>query len=134
MNKKIFYFAAFILAVIGFLCAIEGILLPFVLAFVLAYLLNPLVNRLAKCMGRSIATILVVVMVVVVIALGLFLLIPVLQTQISGFIGRIPLMAEKLWSYLKEVILISFLMDYMVYLVLMPLKYSIKYLVYQWKI
>lgn len=105
MNKKWILPIVCAVLFIAFLIAIEGILLPFVLAFVMAYLLNPLVEKLSHKMGRNAATVLVVAFVVTVVALGLFLLIPVLQTQISNFISRIPLMAEKLWSYIKSVIL-----------------------------
>ncbi len=105
MNKKLIYAGIFLFLLIGFLWAIEAILLPFILAFVLAYLLNPLVNKLSKYIGRGMATAVVVVSVLVVLAFGLFLFIPVLQAQITGFISRIPLMAEKLWSYLKDVVL-----------------------------
>lgn len=105
MNKKWIIGGIVVALLGGFLWAIEGILLPFVLAFVLAYLLNPLVKHLSHFCGRGIATALVVVSVLVILAFGLFLLIPVLQTQITGFIGRIPLIAEKLWSYLKSLIL-----------------------------
>lgn len=105
MNKKWFWLGLTGVLLIAFLCAIEGILLPFVLAFVLAYLLNPLVKKVSRIMGRTGATALVVSALVVVVGFLLFLLIPVLQAQISNFIGRIPLMAEKLWSYLKGLIL-----------------------------
>jgi len=105
MNKKLLWFIGAGFLLVSFLCAIGGILLPFVLAFVLAYLLNPLVKKLSKIMGRNWATALVVLAVVWIVVCFLFLLIPVLQAQISNFIGRIPLMAEKLWSYLKSLIL-----------------------------
>ena len=96
-------------AVIGlllalFLVEIKGILLPFVLAFVLAYLLNPIVNKLERKISRPFSAGMVVALALFLFILVVLLLIPLAQAQISDFIGRVPLMAEKIWGYLKKLI------------------------------
>ena len=93
------------LAVISFLVEIKGILLPFVLAFVLAYLLNPLVNKLGNKIGRPIASGIVVGLALLFFILVVMLLIPIAQTQISDFISKVPLMADKIWSYIQKLIM-----------------------------
>ncbi len=92
------------LVLISFLVEIKSILLPFVLAFVLAYLLNPLVNRLSGKIGRSIASAIIVGLALLFFILIVLLLIPIAQAQITDFIGKIPLMADKMWSYIQKMI------------------------------
>ena len=107
MNKKWIIPVVCVLILLWFLNAIQGILLPFALAFVLAYLLNPLVSWLGKRIGRTLAAALAVVFVLIMCILLSFLLLPILQTQISLFIGRVPLMADQLVGYLKKFVLWS---------------------------
>ncbi|MBR6231977.1 MAG: AI-2E family transporter [Alphaproteobacteria bacterium] len=87
-----------------FLVEIKGILLPFVLAFVLAYLLNPVVGKLEGKIGRPFSSGIVVALALFLFILFILLLIPLAQAQITDFIGRVPLMAEKIWGYLKKLI------------------------------
>ncbi len=107
MNKKWILLIGGAVVMLYFLNAIQGILLPFVLAFVLAYLLNPAVSWLGQRIGRTLASALAVVFVLILCVLLSFLLLPILQTQISSFIGRVPLMADQLAGYLKKFVLWS---------------------------
>lgn len=107
MNKKWILPIVGVILLLCFLNAVQGILLPFALAFVLAYLLNPSVSWLSKRIGRTLASILAVVFVLILCILLSFLLLPILQTQISLFIGRVPLMADQLVGYLKKFVLWS---------------------------
>ena len=101
MNKKWILPIVGLLILLWFLNAVQGILLP----FVLAYLLNPLVSWMSKGIGRTLASILAVVFVLILCILLSFLLLPILQTQISLFISRVPLMADQLVGYLKKLLL-----------------------------
>ena len=92
---------------LAFLVSVRGILLPFILAFVLAYLLNPLVEKMSKIMGRSLASGLIVGVVLFVFVSFLLLLLPLAQAQISDFASRVPLMTEKVWTYIKRLILLG---------------------------
>jgi len=107
MSKKWIIPVVCVLILFCFLNAVQGILLPFVLAFVLAYLLNPAVSWLGKRTGRTLASVLAVAFVLIMCILLSFLLLPILQTQISSFIGRVPLMADQLVGYLKKFVLWS---------------------------
>lgn len=107
MSKKWIIPVVSVLILFCFLNAVQGILLPFVLAFVLAYLLNPAVSWLGKRIGRTLASVLAVAFVLIMCILLSFLLLPILQTQISSFIGRVPLMADQLVGYLKKFVLWS---------------------------
>lgn len=93
------------LVLISFLVEVKGILLPFVLAFVLAYLLNPLVNKFGDKIGRTSSSALVVGLALLFFILVILLLIPLAQAQIADFIGKVPLMADKMWSYIQKLIM-----------------------------
>ena len=93
------------LLLICFLVEVKGILLPFVLAFVLAYLLNPLVEKLGGKIGRTTSSAIVVCLALFVLILMVLLLIPLAQAQITDFIGKVPLMADKMWSYIQRLIM-----------------------------
>ena len=97
-------FAIIGLLLISFLTEVKGILLPFVLAFVLAYLLNPMVDKLESKIGRSFSSGIVVGCSLFLFILVVLLLVPLAQAQITDFIGRVPLMAEKIWEHLKKLI------------------------------
>ena len=103
--KYLFVGGIVALILLSFLVQVKGILLPFVLAFVLAYLLNPLVNRLSEKIGRSPASGIVVGLALLVFVLIVLLLIPLAQAQITDFIGKVPLMADKMWSYIQKLIM-----------------------------
>ena len=107
MNKKWIFPIIGALILLWFLNAVQGILLPFVLAFVLAYCLNPFVSWMGKKVGRTFASILAVGLVLILCVLLAFLLLPILQTQVSLFIGRVPLMADQFGGYLKKLLLWS---------------------------
>ncbi len=94
-----------LLIVVSFLVEIKGILLPFVLSFILAYLLNPLVDKLGGKIGRATASALVVGLALLFFILVVLLLIPLAQAQITDFIGKVPLMADKMWSYVQKLIM-----------------------------
>ena len=103
--KYAFITGIIFLGLISFLIEIKSILLPFVLAFVLAYLLNPLVNRLEGKIGRPLSSGIVVGLALLTFILIILLLIPLAQAQLTEFIGKVPLMGEKIWGYLKQLII-----------------------------
>ena len=92
------------LILISFLVEIKGILLPFVLAFILAYLLNPLVDKFSHKIGRTGSSALVVGLSLLFFILVVMLLIPLAQAQITDFISKVPSMADKMWGYIKKMI------------------------------
>ncbi|MGK0297953.1 MAG: putative PurR-regulated permease PerM [Gammaproteobacteria bacterium] len=66
------------------------VLTPFVISAFLAYLFDPLVDQLEKKLSRSIS-VLIIFALIMLLALGVILvLIPILQSEISTLIRRIP--------------------------------------------
>jgi predicted PurR-regulated permease PerM len=69
----------------------SAILLPFVAGMVLAYFLDPVADRLQRLgLSRTLATLIILAGFLVVLTLGLVIVIPILVTQLSDFIGRLP--------------------------------------------
>lgn len=74
-----------------FLYIFSSILLPFVAGLVLAYFLDPVADRLERLgLSRLLATIVILVLFIVTFALLLVILVPVLASQMSDFIARLP--------------------------------------------
>ncbi|MGB3391434.1 MAG: AI-2E family transporter [Pseudaminobacter sp.] len=81
--------AAIILALLLYL--FSSILLPFVAGMALAYFLDPVADRLQRLgLSRVMATTLILVAFLIVLVLGLVILIPLLATQLSDFIAKLP--------------------------------------------
>ena len=95
-RQALFWLCAF-LGVVLFLYLFSGILLPFVAGLALAYLLDPLADRLERLgMGRVWATVVILVSFVVVFVAAVMLVVPVLFSQLSGFIERLPATVQRL--------------------------------------
>ena len=93
MNLRIqaaFWIGA-LLFLLLFLWIFSGILLPFILGIALAYLLDPLADRLERGgMSRFWATITIVLVTVMVIAAMILIVVPILVSQATAFIERLP--------------------------------------------
>lgn len=76
---------------LGFLWLFSGILLPFIMGMALAYLLDPLADRLERLgMNRFWATVTIVILSALVFSVAVLILVPILITQLSGFLERLP--------------------------------------------
>ena len=85
--------AAFVAA----LYLLRGILLPFVLGMAAAYFLDPVADWLERRrLSRTLAATVLTIAFLVGVALFFVLLVPLLQSQLIGFAGRIPAYAEML--------------------------------------
>ena len=94
--QAIFWSAALLLLLL-FLWVFKGILLPFIVGMALAYLLDPLADRLQRGgLSRFWATITIVVLTVLVLTLFGLIAIPLLVSQLSDFVERLPVYAEQL--------------------------------------
>ena len=93
--QAIFWSAALLLLLL-FLWVFSGILLPFIVGMALAYLLDPLADRLQRGgLSRFWATITIVVLTVLVLTLFGLIAIPLLVSQLSDFVERLPVYAEQ---------------------------------------
>ena len=103
MNKKIYAFWITLFIVFALLIwLLNGILMPFILSFILAYILNPVVIKLEKkgC-SRTVASVLIITALIIMILLGFLIIVPVLESQVIGFIQKIPTYAGALWGKLQ---------------------------------
>ena len=89
-KQAAFWIAAF-LAFLLFVWLFSDILLPFIMGMALAYLLDPVADRLERAgMSRLWATVTIVFGAILLIVLALLLLVPVLASQLTGFLERLP--------------------------------------------
>ncbi len=95
-SQAAFWLAA-LAAFVGFLWLFSGILLPFIMGMALAYILDPLADRLERAgMSRLWATITILLFSVIVFTIALLVKIPVLASQMAGFIDRLPASVARL--------------------------------------
>jgi len=88
-HVRFWIFAALILVLFFYL--FSSILLPFVAGMVLAYFLDPVAHRLQRLgFSRIAATVLILIGFIIVLVLGLVILIPILASQLSDFIAKLP--------------------------------------------
>lgn len=86
-----------------FLYLFSEILLPFVAGMALAYFLDPVADRLERLgMSRTAATFLILIAFVVLLTLAMVVLIPVLASQLSDFIVKLPEYMTRLQALLTD--------------------------------
>ncbi len=70
---------------------LSGVMLPFVAGMAVAYFLDPIADRLETWrFSRTAATALVLLLFFLAVVVLMLLIVPVLQSQVVGFIGRLP--------------------------------------------
>lgn len=94
-----------VIVVLVLLYLLRAILLPFVAGIGIAYLLDPVTDWLqTRKLSRSWATSLITFGSLLFLVGAILIVVPVVQAQIVGFVGRIPAYAEVLRSGLEYVI------------------------------
>ncbi len=99
MNLRVqaMFWISVLLILLLFLWVFSGILLPFILGMALAYLLDPIADWLERIgMNRFWATITIVILSVVVFSLAALTVIPLLISQLAGFLDNLPGYAAEL--------------------------------------
>lgn len=87
-----------------FLYVFSSILLPFVAGMALAYLLDPVADRLERLgLSRLLATVTILVLFILVLVVVLIAVGPVLGTQLSGFVAKIPDYVNRLQGFVNDV-------------------------------
>lgn len=90
-RRQAYFWLGGLVFLIVFLFLFRSILLPFVAGMALAYFLDPVADRLQRFgVSRLMATILILLMFLIGFALALMIIVPVLVTQTSDFIARVP--------------------------------------------
>jgi predicted PurR-regulated permease PerM len=91
LRGQIRFWTVTAIALALFLYLFSDILLPFVAGMVLAYFLDPVADRLQRLgLSRFMAAILILIGFVVVLVIALIIIVPILASQLSDFIGRLP--------------------------------------------
>jgi predicted PurR-regulated permease PerM len=102
-ERHIVFWIAALFVFAGLLWLLSPILLPFVVGMALAYLLDPLANRLIRRgMSRFFAALLILGIFALALAILLLLLVPILMTQLSGFVDNVPSYAARLQGLLSD--------------------------------
>lgn len=104
-----FWLGGFVIFIVA-LYLLRSILLPFVAGMAIAYLLDPLAKRLEKLgLSRVLATVAITLIFFMATVAVLFLMAPILQDQIVGFLQRVPgymtqlvRRAQPLWNMAKH--------------------------------
>jgi predicted PurR-regulated permease PerM len=74
-----------------FVYVFSNILLPFVAGMALAYFLDPVADRLERMgLSRTAATFLILIAFVFALTVAMIILIPVLASQLAGFLDKLP--------------------------------------------
>ncbi|MEJ1118636.1 AI-2E family transporter [Phyllobacterium sp. CCNWLW109] len=95
-RQAVFWTAAMVVFAL-FLFVFSSILLPFVAGMVLAYFLDPVADRLQRLgLSRLLATVVILVLFIVTFTVLLIILVPVLASQMSDFIARLPSYVSRL--------------------------------------
>ena len=101
-RQALFWLCAFA-GVALFLYLFANILLPFVAGLALAYLLDPLADRLERLgLSRLWATVVILVVFVLGLALAVTLIVPVVGSQLAGFIERLPATVQRLQELIAQ--------------------------------
>lgn len=101
MQKFSVWGLAFVLFIIG-VYVLRDVLLPFVAGIAMAYFLDPLTTRLQKKLHSRIAAVCVVsVVLILLFLLCIFIIVPIVQKQLSIFINNLPVYAGLLWSKIE---------------------------------
>lgn len=91
------FWVAGLLVFLILLWLLRAILLPFVAGMAVAYFLDPVADRLQRLgLGRAGATLILILLFFMAAPLAIFLLAPVIGSQVSEFVRRFPVDAQQL--------------------------------------
>jgi predicted PurR-regulated permease PerM len=103
LQRQVFFWLGALAIFILALWLLSQILLPFFAGFAIAYLLNPLTDRIERLgVPRIAAALLIISVVVMTLVLLIFLVAPMLGSQLSSFIEKTPDYVSKLQSLLSD--------------------------------
>lgn len=102
LNYKNNYLIISILLFIAFLWLASSILLPFLMGLILAYVLNPLVIKLEKIgLGHFLSVSIALIISICFFLGGFIFLIPVLLDQLNDIIIKLPIIYNKILSFIE---------------------------------
>ncbi len=89
-ESKAMFILAGVIGLGGLVYLLSPVLMPFLIATLLAYMGDPLVDKLDKKIPRGISVLIVFVILTTFVATLLFILLPMVERQLSNFIQAIP--------------------------------------------
>jgi predicted PurR-regulated permease PerM len=102
-DRQIMFWTGLLVVVVLLMWALGNVLTPFIAGLILAYLLDPLADRFERMgIGRLGATLVILGLFVLFFILALVILIPLLASQISGFVARLPDYVSRLQAIAVE--------------------------------
>lgn len=105
LQRQISFWLLALAGFILFLYVFSPILLPFVAGMALAYLLDPIADRLEGLgLSRLSATVTILILFLVFFVLALVVILPVLGSQLAGFIAGLPQLVGHLQRLIVELI------------------------------
>lgn len=103
VDKRAWWGVAILILALILVYILRPVLLPFVVAGGLAYALNPVVNGLQRIgLGRGFATLLIVLLMAVVASVALFLIVPLLVTQMRDFATNLPQLMDDTRTWVEH--------------------------------
>ncbi len=97
LEKQLAFWLGALAALIALLWLLSGVLMPFAAGLVLAYLLDPVADRLERWgMNRLLATTLIIGLALLTFIVVILAIVPVLASQMGGFIEKLPGYVSKL--------------------------------------
>ncbi|MDQ0319812.1 putative PurR-regulated permease PerM [Pararhizobium capsulatum DSM 1112] len=103
LQRQLVFWTLCFVAFIAFLMVFSSILLPFIAGMALAYFLDPVADRLERIgLSRLMATVVILISFVIVFALSLVIIIPVVASQASDFIHKMPGYISSLQAVLTD--------------------------------
>jgi predicted PurR-regulated permease PerM len=103
LRRQAAFWLGALAALLLFLWVFSNILLPFILGMALAYLLDPIADRIERGgLSRFWATIAILVITVLVCVLLVLVVVPVLVSQLAGFLDRLPSYVASLQGLMNQ--------------------------------
>ncbi|WP_417684055.1 AI-2E family transporter [Roseibium sp.] len=97
LRRQMQFWLLSLLVFVAFLAVFSEVLLPFVAGMAVAYLLDPVCDWLeSHGMGRLWATLTILVTFVLVLVLFFLMVVPVLGSQLAGFLDKLPDLVKRL--------------------------------------
>nr|WP_246723580.1 AI-2E family transporter [Rhizobium sp. ARZ01] len=91
MKRQVVFWLLALAGLVLFLLVFSSILLPFVAGMALAYFLDPVADKLERFgLSRIMATVVILIAFIILFALSLMIVIPLLATQASDLLSKLP--------------------------------------------
>lgn len=103
IRRQAVFWAGLTVFFVWFLWLLGNLLLPFVAGMALAYFLDPLADFLEGIgLSRLVSTVIILIAFVLLFVVSLLIVVPILGSQITGFLERLPELVRRLQQLLTS--------------------------------